>query len=287
MKPSFTPRYDHIVSLVLVVVLGLTVVLLIDINPNILRARLGGDLPTIAISWVLVAALVVITSTGADLLARLHPQMQTRTLPSINLGFTTIEVAPGFWILPSFTVVGSFAFFRLFSESIQGISFILALVTTGGLLLAVLISQHYALDRQENTRERARLVLQVATFILAFGCFSAVYYARFRTLYSATMIGAVGTLLTYEVLQWTPRKGQIYLSIIVGLLLAEMTWALNYWATHFMLGGALLLVVFYITVSLLQHYYADTLKPHLYIEYGLFGSGLLLGVMYATFKGSP
>lgn len=287
MKPSLTPRYDHIVSLVLVVVLGLTVVLLIDINPNILRARLGGDLPTIAISWVLVAALVVITSTGSDLLARLHPQMQTRTLPSINLGFTTIELAPGFWILPSFTVVGSFAFFRLFSESIQGVAFILALVATGGLLLAVLISQHYALDRQANTRERARLVLQVATFILAFGCFSAVYYARFRTLYSATMIGAVGTLLTYEVLQWTPRKGQIYLSIIVGLLLAEMTWALNYWATHFMLGGALLLVVFYITVSLLQHYYANTLKPHLYIEYGLFGSGLLLGVIYATFKGSP
>src|SRR5690348_293225 len=85
--PSPTPRYDRIVSLVLLVLLGLAVVFLIDINPNILRARLGGDLPVITVSWLLVASLVVITSTGADVFIRGHPQMQTRTLPTINLGF--------------------------------------------------------------------------------------------------------------------------------------------------------------------------------------------------------
>jgi hypothetical protein len=287
MPSSFNPRYDHIVSLVLVVVLGLAVVLIIDMNPNILRARLGGDFPTITVSWVLIAALVAITATGADLLVRSHPQMQTRTLPTLNLGVTKVELAPGFWILPSFSVVGSFAFFRLFNDTLHGASFVLTLLATGGILLLVLTSQHYALDRQQPVRDRSRLILQTVTYVLAFGCFSAVYFTRFRTLYAATLISTVAVLLSYEILQWTPRRGQMSLALIVGLMMGEMTWALNYWSASFVIGGLLLLVVFYTTVSLLQHHAAGTLQRNLLIEYGLLGVGLFLALVYATFRGSP
>ncbi len=286
MKP-LPPRYDRIVSLVLVVILGLAVVLSIDSNPNILRAQLGGDLPTITVSWVLIGALVIITSTGADLLARAHPAMQTHSHPVINLGFMQVEIAPGFWILPSFSVIGSFAFFRLFSADLPGIAFELALIAAGGVLMGVLIGQHYALARVDKTRQQAQLALQAVTYLVAFGCYSAIYYARLRTLYSASLIGLSGTLLAYEVLQWSPRRGQFWLSLIVGLLLAEVTWALNYWAAPFLLGGALLLVIFYITVSLLQHHASGTLQRHLFIEYGLLGSGLLAVVIYITFRTIP
>ena len=54
VTPSPKPRYDRIVSLVLLVLIGLAVVFLIDRNPDILRARLGGDLPVITLSWALV-----------------------------------------------------------------------------------------------------------------------------------------------------------------------------------------------------------------------------------------
>jgi len=90
---SPTPRYDRIVSLVLLVLLGLAVVFLIDINPNILRARLGGDLPVITVSWLLIASLVIIASTGADVFIRAHPQMQTRSLPTLRLGPLALEAA--------------------------------------------------------------------------------------------------------------------------------------------------------------------------------------------------
>jgi hypothetical protein len=284
---ALPPRYDRIVSLVLVVLLGLAVVLTIDSNPNILRARIGWDLPTITISWVLIGALVIISSTGADLLARAHPAMQNLNHPVVNLGFMQFEISPGFWILPSFSVIGSFAFFRLFRDSLPGIAFELSLIVTGGVLIGVLISQHYALARVAQTRQRAQLILQAITYLLAFGCFSAIYYARLRTLYSASLIGVSGWLLAYEVLQWTPRKGQGVLALIVGLVLGEVMWALNYWSASFLLGGALLLVIFYITVSLLQHQAAGTLKRHVFIEYGLLGSGLLAVVIYATFHAVP
>ncbi len=285
MTTSPSPRYDRIASLVLVVSLGLAIVLLIDINPNILRVWLGGDLPPITVSWMLIAFLIVITSTGADLQARGHPEMQTRTLPAINLGVIKTEIAPGFWILPSFSVIGSFAFFRLFSSTLQGAAFVLALVGAGGLLLAVLVAQHYALDRNSDIRQRAQLTLNLIAYLLAFACFSAIYFEGFRTLYAATLIGGTGALLSYEVLRWKARRGAklLLLALIVGLLLGEATWALNYWAASFLLQGAVLLLIFYVVVGVLGHLLAGTLQRRLVFEYGILGVGLFCAVIFASF----
>jgi hypothetical protein len=195
----------------------------------------------------------------------------------------TIEVVPDFWILPSFCVIGSFAFFRLFHATLQGMAFVLALVAAGGLLLTVLVTQHYSLDRNQSTAQRARLVLLIITYLLVFSCFSAVYFTRLRTLYAATLIGGTATLLAYEVLRWTSQQGGRRLALIIGLILAEATWALNYWPAPFLLGGTVLLVLFYVTTSLVQHHLAGTLQRRLLVEYGLFGSGLLAALIFATF----
>jgi hypothetical protein len=285
VTPSPKPRYDRIVSLVLLVLVGLAVVFLIDINPDILRLRLGGDLPLITISWVLIASLVVITITGADLFIRSHPQMQTRQLPTINLGVARFEIAPGFWIVPAFSIVAPFAFFSLLKMQLQMTAAIIAVVSAGGLLLAALLCQHYALDRRPEVRHSARLGLQTIVLLLAFGLFSATYYARLRFLYSGTLIGATGALLAYALLQWTPpRRGLLILSGMVGLTLAEATWALNYWAASFLLGGALLLVIFYVGIGLVQNHLEGTLSRRIFWEYGLLGGGLLAAVVLATFR---
>ena len=283
--PSPKPRYDRIVSLVLLVLLGLAVVFLIDVSPNNIRALLGGDLPVITVSWLLIGSLVIITSTGADVFIRAHPQMQTRQLPTIRIGTLEIEIAPGFWILPSLAIITPFAFFRLFSASLQMVAAIVALVVAGVMLLTALVGQHYVLDRRPNIRYKARLVLQSMTFLLAFTGFSAIYYARMRTLYSAALVGTMGVLLAYALLQWTPpRQGLFVLACVIGLMLAEATWALNYWSASFLLGGVLLLVVFYITSGLVQHQLEGTLSRHVLWEYGLLGSGLLFAVIIAAFR---
>lgn len=283
--PSPKPRYDRIVSLVLLVLIGLAVVFLIDINPNIIRARLGGDLPVITVSWLLIGSLVVITSTGADVFIRAHPQMQARALPTVRVGTLAFELAPGFWILPSLTIVTSFAFFRLFSGVLQSTAFILALVAAGVLLLGTLVAQHYALDRNAQVRHSARLAIQTIAFLLAFGIFSAIYFARLRWIYSGALVGTMGALLAYALLQWAPpRQGLLLLSGLVGVMLAEATWALNYWAAPFLLGGALLLVIFYIATGVLQHHLEGTLSRQVFMEYGLLGSGLLMAVVLATFR---
>lgn len=275
------PRYDRIVSLVLVVLLGLAVILLIDINPNVLRARLGGDLPPITVSWLLIGSLVLLTSAGADLLVRSHPQMQSYHFPQIRLGIAQIEIAPGFWILPSFSIIAPFAFFRIFYPSLPETALVLALLVAGGLLLTVLIGQFYALEREPRVQQSARLTLQVVSYVMAYGCFSAIAYAGMRTLYSASLVAVCATLLAYEVLRWQTRTRGVGLATLVGLFLAEATWALNYWPAAFLLRGALLLILLYVSVNLLQHYAAGTLQRRVILEYGTLG-GLLMGILIAT-----
>lgn len=283
--PSPPPRYDRIVSLVLIVILGLAVIFLIDANPNNFRAVLGGDLPAITVSWLLIILLVLVTSTGADVFIRAHPQMQMRRLPTLRLGRYELEIAPAFWLLPSLSVIASFAFSRLFSGILETTAFIIALVAVGVLLFGSLIGQHYALDRRPDVRRNARLVLQAITFVLAFSAFSAVYYARLRFLYSGVLLGVLGSLLAYAVLHWTPpRKGLVLLSCVVGVVLAEAMWALNYWSAQFLLGGTLLLVIFYTVVGVLQNHLEGTLSRNVFWEYGLLGGGLLVAVLVVTFR---
>ncbi|MFV9507549.1 MAG: hypothetical protein AB4911_23615 [Oscillochloridaceae bacterium umkhey_bin13] len=282
LTSSPAPRFDRMVSLIFVILIGLAVIFLIDGNPNTLRIVLGGDLPTITLSWLLISSLAVITSAGADLLARSHPQMQHRALPQLNLGVLRLEVAPAFWILPSFSVIGSFAFFRLFSGVFEGGAFALALIAAGGSLLTVLLAQHYVLDRTPLVSQRAQLVLQVMGYLLAFGVFSAVYYARYRTLYSASFIGATATLIAYALLSMPTRVGSFTLALLIGLVLAEATWALNYWATTFLIAGTVLLLAFYLIVSLIQFQAAGKLQRRLLLEYALLGGGLFLAVVYVT-----
>ncbi len=282
ISSATAPRYDRITSLVLVILIGLTVTFLVDGSPNTVQIYLGGDLPVITLSWFLIASLVVLACAGADLLARSHPQLQTAALPVINLGFARFEIAPAFWVLPSFSIIGSFAFFRVFSQMWPGIAFALALLAAGGGLLAVLIAQHYSLDRRSDIRQRAQTALAVMTFLIAFGCFSAIYYTRYRTLYSASLVAITATLLAYTLIAVTSLRNRFLIALLVGLMLAEATWALNYWATTFLLAGTLLLVIFYVAVSLLQHAANGPLPRRLLIEYGALGGGLGLVVMYAT-----
>ena len=277
------PRYDRIVSLVLLVLLGMAVVFLVDINPNIIRAQLGGDLPVITVSWVILSATVILASSGADLFTRDHPQVHARPLWIVNLGFTVLELAPGFWILPALSVVTSFTFFRLFSSGLQMLAFVLALVATGALLLATLVAQHYSMDRQPEIRKIALTVLQGLGILMAFGLFSAIYYARLRTLYSASMVGLIGALLAYAQLQWTQTRANLsLLSLVVGFILAQALWALNYWAAPFLLGGALLLVIFYVIIGMLQNALNERTSSRAYYEYVVIGSILMLSIIWAV-----
>lgn len=280
------PRFERILPLISLVVLGLMVVFLLEGSPdNPLVARLGGDLPVVSVAWFVIAMLAVVISTGADLLARSHPQLEHSTLFTLRGRLSHIEFAPLFWILPAGSLFASFGFFRLFRGTLQGGAFVLVLLTSGLLLMATLVAQHYSLDRNRDIRERARTALQAITYVVAFGLFSTIMHSGYRVLYTMPLVFVVAVPLAYRSLarQVNDKGRPLVISIsVVGVVLAEASAVLSYWAAPFLIRGTILLAVLYVVVGLLQHAQAGTLDRRIGWELGILGGLVLATLATAT-----
>ena len=279
------PRFDRILPLISLVVLGLMVVFLLESNPdNPLVARISNDLPVISVAWLIIALLVIIIGTGADLLARSHPQLEHSSLLHLPGPLRRIEIIPVFWIVPAMAVVSSFAFFRLFQGTLQGTAFILVLLACGGLLTITLVAQHYALDRDAAIRDKARTVTQAVAYLVAFGLFSAIAYAHYRVLFTAIFAFVASVPLAYRLLTRKVNEYRRPLAIaglVVGVVMAQASAILNYWPATFLVNGTVLLALFYVFINLLQHGQNGTLNRRIALELGLLGV-LVFGVLAAA-----
>ena len=68
-------------------------------------------------------------------------------------------------------------------------------------------------------------------------------------------------------------------ALAIGIILAESTWVLNYWPGRSTVGGALLLLIFYVSIGLTQRSLEGRLTRSALLEYGavgVLGAGLLL-----------
>jgi hypothetical protein len=280
------PRFDRILPLISLVVLGLMVVFLLESNPdNPLVAVISEDLPVVSVAWVVILLLAIVVSTGADLLARSHPQLEHSSLLRLPGRLRRIEFAPLFWVLPANVVIASFAFFRLFRGSLQGLAFILVLLACGILLTVTLVAQHYALDRDPAVREKARMTSQIVAYLVGFGLFSAIMYAHYRVIFTVILIMLASVPLAYRLLARTVsdhRRPLTISTLVVGVVLAEAATILNYWPAPFLVNGTMLLALFYVMIGMLQHSQAGTLNRRVGWELGLLGTLVLVVLAAAT-----
>ncbi|MCS6886777.1 hypothetical protein [Chloroflexus sp.] len=275
------PRYEYIVTVAFIVTIGLAITFLIDsstVNP---RFAFGGDLPEVSLSWLLIGSLVLLTAMGAEWIARPHPQPMNWVLRSFG---PLRNVIPAFWFLPGLSVIAAYAFWRLFNPVLGGTAFLLALIAAASMLIVTLAAQYFSLDRQAEIHTPAQIVLHISGYLIAFGSFSAIYYTRYRTLYSATMVALVSALLVYALLNIQRRPISIGVALIAGIGIAELMWALNYWQTTFLLAGVVLVTVLYVVIGLLGYACSGQLDRRLLIEYSIVGVVLVGGVAYMSLR---
>jgi len=269
------PRYEQIITISFIVTIGLAISFLIEssaVNP---RFAFGGDLPEVSLSWLLVGSLAFIAALGASWTVRNHPHpinwLVRRFGPFRN-------ITPALWILPGLNVVAAYAFWQLFNPVLGGTAFVLAFIITAGTLFVILVAQYFSLDRQPEVHTPAQIVLHIIGYLIAFSSFSAIYYTRYRTLYSATLVALVAALLIYALLNLQRRPVATGVALIAGLGIAELMWALNYWQTTFLMAGVVLLTVLYVVIGLLGNARIGQLDRRLIIEYSLLGILLIGGV---------
>ncbi len=125
---------------------------------------------------------------------------------------------------------------------------------------------------------RARLLLDVLAYSSGLLLFLFVYQTRTRSLLSGTLIALIATLLSLEILRTVadrPFTALLY-SGIVGLILGQVTWALNYWVLPGITGGLLLLLIFYLLIGFAQQGLQGRLTRRVLIEFGVFAAVALI-----------
>lgn len=199
-------------------------------------------------NWLLLL-LSGLAALGTDGIVRSHPLARFHRLDdtalflfvpalfTLSLGLFLEEVAEGYWTLAA--------------GLLAGIPF-----------WAILHAEYTSVDRESLRYQSARLVLNVATYVIAFLFFATIYDFNLSLLGASSAAGIISLLLAIEVLreEAMDTSRTLLYALAIALLLAEAAWS-----THFLpLEGAgaavFLLLAFYLMTGLMHNYLARRLS---------------------------
>ena len=241
-------------------------------------------LPTAQISFFALGSPVAIpfTSTllaaffaafmaaaGAESVVSVHPLMIA--MRAQNAGrWRTNNQTWSYWALPmAITMIAAVLTPEAPSAFVQAV----AMLVSGGLLAAAYYGLYATIEPGRPGFRRARLWLDAMAYGSALLLFLFVYQTRTRSLVSGSLVAVTAMLLAAEILRTTIDRPGLALTYggVIGLILGEVTWALNYWVLPGLTGGLLLLLIFYLLVGIAQQGLQGRLTPRVLVEFGIFG----------------
>ena len=251
---------DRVSVLVWVVLIGLAAQRLLVLPVRIFTATLFGSPITLTLTGttLLGALLAGLVATGAEAVVRAHPRSQAGQVTNHWI----------YWSLPIALII---VVLLLLPHAPSRLYWLAGLVVTGILFGLSMAGIYYTIDPFATGYRRARLGLNALTYGVTLLLFLVVYRTRTRSIVSATEVTLLSSLLALELLRGSERP--IYLVTlyagITGLVLGQVTWALNYWRLSSLTGGLLLLLLFYNVVGLAQHALQGRIGRRVLIEFGL------------------
>ena len=156
-----------------------------------------------------------------------------------------------------------------------------------GLVFGVIVVAEVASVRvDEPLRVPARFIAAAATYFVVFALFSLVYAFDLDLAGAVVAVGLIGLLLAVELL----RDDQIdayetlVLAGVIGVIVGEARWVLQYMPIDGYLAGLTLLLLFYFVTGVAHAYVVRQLDRTVAVEYGavaLVGIALVAGVRIA------
>ena len=207
--------------------------------------------------WILLV-ITALVALGADGIYRLHPHADFHTVAdtsphlfvpvlfSLSAGLFLEDVVLGYWAAP-------------------------AVAGAGALMAAALYAEHVSVEPQHRSYAAARFVLNVVTYLSAFGFYAVVYGFDVDLLPAAFAVGLVSMLLAIEIFREAeadPIRALVFAAVI-GVILAEARWVLYFIPLEGFLAGVFLLLVFYLTTGIISHYLTDHLEHTVLAEFAL------------------
>jgi hypothetical protein len=137
-------------------------------------------------------------------------------------------------------------------------------------LLAILVARYHLDDPAGTVRRAARTAHVALTHGVAFLALATIYINKVRSLLSASTVALVACLLLLQIADGErfPAERRLIYGLAGGVILGEVTWALNYWPLTGWTGGALLLIAFYLVAGLILAQVGEGLRRRDLLEYG-------------------
>lgn len=211
---------------------------------------------TLAESTVMMLILAGMAASGMDWLIRTHPRFRKG-----NVGRTV-----PFWIVPSLLVLALSAWLG----GIENVGlWTLGLLAAALLVPLALTAEYASLSPDFRHHAGLRWLYGVLLHLVAMIALFVIYDARLRGLVAGPLVFLATALLSarlFSVLTGDLRAALLY-GAVVGVLLAQLVWMINYWPLSGLQGGLLLLLAFYVLSGLLQQNLSGEFGRRVALEY--------------------
>jgi hypothetical protein len=207
---------------------------------------------------VVMLLAVVLTCAGVDQLVHDHPRARRgevrRTFPYLILPAATVIVAAQLLINITDTPL-----------------WILGLTVTAAVLWLTILAEYAVVDPEGVMVSRARLFLTALTYVLAVLLFGLIWNTRARSSISATLTFMAAGSLAFDLLYATGAQFSrvVMFSLSIGLVIAEGTWAINYWRSNAFIAAVAQLLAFYALIGLAGQHLLDRINRRVLIEFGV------------------
>ena len=253
------PIYERISAVVSLTLIGLALYFVLEFPSQIATFTLFATPLTLNSprQWLMAILLAVLAMAGTDTVIRSHPALTKRRLSYLA----------SFWMLPGLLVILATQTLGLAPNPIiWGVG----LVVVGLLLWVTIIAEYRQVLPTSTTYRWAYLWLNLMGYSLALAFFIIIYQTRSRSALSATGILLVSGMIALSLLRQNPEtisKTWLFAAVI-GLVLGQITWAVNYWRASTLSVSLLLLLIFYVLTGLAQQQLLGKLSWRAVWEFG-------------------
>ncbi|MFL7791127.1 MAG: hypothetical protein AB8I69_03225 [Anaerolineae bacterium] len=246
--------------LVAVLLLGSVLFRFIELPEHVWRLEPLGSPLEIRVTgvWLLVTLMVGVVCTGTNLILHDHPHLGRHAGRPVYIS----------WILPG-TLAGLSA---ALLEGIPSWPVLLGGLGLVGVGIYLVIAAEYAVVCPDTAGyPTARLALNMLAYLLVFVLFTFIYQTRTRSLVTATLTLLTAAVFSLDLLSVAdvPFRRVLPFAGIVGIIVGEATWAMNYWQISAWAGGLFLLLVFYVVVNVAHQYLLERLRASLLLEFAV------------------
>ena len=247
-------RLDRIHILAIVLALGMTAYLAIEPSQN----------------WLLLL-LCGLAALGTDGIVRHHP----------GANFQRLDDTALFLFVPVLFTLGLGIFLEEVASGYVALAIGLASVVP---YWAILYGEYESVDRTEPGFHRARLILNIATYVVAFLFFVTIYDFDLDLLTAAFAAGIVSVMLAIEVLreEGMETTRTILYALATGVLVAEAAWSTHFLPLEASAAAVFLLLTFYMIAGLMHTYLGNRLNVRAAAEFACVGAA---GVAIIVFSG--